>query len=400
MFVNRDFFRTIQSASRLEAALVWGPRQMGKTTLLDRLPLKSKLFLDDLAQRERAQKDPALTLDGLELPCLIDEAQYAPNLFQEIKLRIDAQRRQRLKNKGSEIRQTSYFLTGSNRILLDKNVKESLAGRCHLFALHGLSVKEIVAQFPQIMLKTILIRGGFPELYKETGISTTNYINDYILSFIEKDIAQSAGIEKLSEFISLLQLLAARTGHFINFSELANDANIDQKTVMSWINSLERNLIVKLVPTFYSNLSKRITKMHKLYFYDVGLCARLQSHSDENTLWNSNQVGSLFESLVFAEIEKTKDNFLKDWKIFTWRTKEKKEIDMILQDGNTFIFIEAKLGIQSARPFTLDPEANKVFKQPHKKLMVTAGGEITILGRETTALPVQKIGEYLIQNTK
>ena len=107
--------------------MVWGPRQMGKTTLLDRLPLKSKLFRDDLAQRERAQKDPALTLDGLELPCLIDEAQYAPNLFQEIKLRIDAQRRQRLKNKGSEIRQTSYFLTGSNRILLDKNVKESLS---------------------------------------------------------------------------------------------------------------------------------------------------------------------------------------------------------------------------------------------------------------------------------
>lgn len=397
MYVIRDLLSTIESTSRLEAALLWGPRQIGKTTLLEQLPLKSKVFLDDLGQRERTQKDPALTLDSLELPCLIDEVQYAPNLFQEIKLRIDLLRRQNLK-KNSTIRKTLYFLTGSNRILLDENVKESLAGRCHLYALSGLSVKEILAHFPKMMLKKIMFRGGFPELYKGTEIPIHNYLNDYIISFIEKDIAQSAGIEKLREFTSLLRLLAARTGQFLNFSELANDSNIDQKTVMSWISSLERNLIVKLVPTFYSNLSKRITKMHKLYFYDVGLCARLQSHSDENTLWNSSQVGSLFETIVYSEIEKTKDNFLKDWQIFTWRTKEQKEIDLIIQHGNSFTFIEVKLSIQSAKSFSLDSEARKVFPAPHRKIVVTAGGELITFDKETIAIPIQKLGAFLLEN--
>lgn len=117
--------------------------------------------------------------------------------------------------------------------------------------------------------------------------------------------------------------------------------------------------------------------MSKLYFYDTGLCARLQSHSDENTLWNSAQICALFESLVFAEIIKTKDNFLMDWNLFVWRTKDQNEIDFILQKKNKTIFIEAKLAIHGARPFVLDREIKKVFSPPFHNLIVTAGGETT-----------------------
>lgn len=397
MYVKRDLFEFLTTENQLEVILMWGPRQVGKTTLLSQLDLASTVFLDDLHFRQKAQQDPAFLLDNLELPCLIDEAQYAPNLFSEIKLRVDDARRKNLKN-GKKTK-TSYYLTGSNKILLDKKVKESLAGRCSLFTLHGFSIKEILSSFPEASIKSIAWRGGFPELYIRSEISTVKYLNDYILSFLEKDIAASAGIEKIGEFQNVLGLLAARTGQFLEVNEIAKIAGVDHKTISSWISILQRNHILELVPPFYSNLSKRITKMHKLYFYDTGLCARLQGHLDENVMWNSTQAGALFETLVFSEIIKTRDNFLKDWRLFTWRTKEKNEIDFILQKGTKFHFIEAKLGIQSAKPITLDSEAKKVFPFVVEKTVVTSGGQKRALDNETMAIPIQQLGQFLVENS-
>jgi predicted AAA+ superfamily ATPase len=394
MLVTRDFLGTLRNESRLEAVLLWGPRQVGKTTLLNQLNLSSELFLDDLSIRQKAQRDPALTLDDLTLPCLIDEAQYAPNLFPEIKLRIDQLRRKNLKTQKDT--STLYYLTGSNRLLLDKNVRESLAGRCHLYALHGFSVREVMANFPQTPVKTLLWKGGFPELYTRKNLTTQRYLNDYILSFIERDIAMSVGIQKMNEFQTVLGLLAARSGQFLNVNEIAGAAGVDQKTVQSWINGLQTCFILDLVPAFHSNLSKRITKMKKLYFYDVGLCARLQGHTDENLLWKSAQAGSLFETLVYSEIVKTKSNFLKDWRIFSWRTKDQNEVDFVLQNDKSFLFIEVKLGIHGAKPFELDVEAKKVFGLPHHKIVVTVGGERTPLDRETQRIPIHELGNYLL----
>ena len=399
MIIKRDFFDTLKTSSQLEAVLLWGPRQVGKTTLLTQLSLASTRFLDDLANRRKAQHDPAFFMDDLELPCLIDEVQYAPNLFPEIKLRIDLQRRERLKTDGP--RSVLYYLTGSNRIILDNYVKESLAGRCHLYTLHGFSVREILANFPETSVKTLLWKGGFPELHTHPNLSPARYLNDYVLSFLEKDIASSAGIEKMGEFQTVLGLLAARTGQFLQVSEVAAAAGVDHKTVRSWIEILRRNHILELVPPFHSNLSKRITKMHKLYFYDVGLCARLQGHNDENLLWNSPQSGALFETLVFSEIVKTRDNFLKDWRIFTWRTKEQSEVDFVLQDPGKglFHFLEAKLGIHGAQPFKLDAEARKVFSAPYRQTVVSAGGgQKSRLNHETMAVPIQELGNFLLDS--
>ncbi len=289
-------------------------------------------------------------------------------------------------------------MTGSNQTIIDESIKESLAGRSHLYYLHGLSVKEILQFQPDINLKKIIFQGGFPELYNRQGLSVQEYLNSYILSFIEKDIARESGVSKLPEFLIVLRLLAARTGQFINFSELALAAGVETKTVQSWTHLLQRNFILDLVEPYESNLTKRITKSKKLHFYDVGLCARLQGHVGEEALWNSPQIGSLFESLVFSEIIKTKTNFLKEWRLFTWRTKEKNEIDFILNFDQKFIFIEVKLGIQSAKSFSLDVEAEKVFQHPHQKIVVTAGGEITALDSETTQIPIQQLGTWLLEN--
>jgi len=317
--ITRDFKAVLESESTLEAVLLLGPRQVGKSTLLEQMRVGSHLLLDDLALRERAQRDPALLLDGATLPCLIDEAQYAPNLFSEIKLRIDKFRREK-RELGKVYASPLFYLTGSNRTMLDENVKESLAGRSNLFLFLGLSVKEVLGAMKEASLKSILFRGGFPELYTRPELKVYGFMNDYIMSFVEKDIAVSAGIEKMSAFHTVLRLLAARTGQFLNMTQVSGAAGVDQKTVQSWLSVLQRNLIVALVPSYSSNLSSRIIKMPKLFFYDTGLCARLQGHLDEDQTWHSSQMGALFETLVFSEIKKTILNFLKPWELYCWRT--------------------------------------------------------------------------------
>ena len=396
MYINRDFLNTLQSVNSLEVVLLWGPRQVGKTTLIDQISLKSKLFLDDLSIRLQANSDPAFLLDNIEKPCLIDEIQYAPELFPEIKLRVDLLRRANIHNNIKKT--TQYYLTGSNKTLLNENVKESLAGRCNIYTLHGLSFREIISSNIDISLKSILFKGSLPELYNQE-ISSIKYLNDYINLFVEKDLAHSAGINKTNQFQTVLKLLAARTGQFINVNEISNAAGVDNKTIQSWMSLLETNHIIKLLPPYYSNLSKRLVKLKKLYFYDTGICARLQGHNSEITLLNSPQAGSLFETLAFSEIIKTKDNFLKNWEIYCWRTKDKNEIDFIIKDGEKVILAEVKLGIYSAQPFELDPEAKKVFNLEFtQKIVISAGNSISKISNDTTQVPISSLGNYLLEN--
>ncbi|MCM2281418.1 MAG: ATP-binding protein [Bdellovibrionaceae bacterium] len=375
--------------------MLWGPRQVGKTTLLDQLELSSRLFLDDLALRTLAQQDPAALLETAKLPCLIDEAQYAPNLFPEIKLRIDRARRERLKKGGAT--RTVFYLTGSNRTLLDRQVQESLAGRSHLFHLYGLSINEVHRHDKSIHIKEILFNGGFPQLYLPGRPSIRSFLDEYILSFIEKDIVLAAGIEKRAEFQTVLKLIGARSGQFLNTSEISGHAGVDVKTVQSWLGLLERNGILALVPPYVTNLSKRITKMKKLYFIDTGLCARIQGHQSAEMLWGSPQAGALFESLVFSEILKTKTNFLKEWDLFTFRTKANFEIDFVLvPPTGKPLLIEAKMGIHGASPILLDAEAKKVFGDNVRRVVVTLGGEKMELGQNTLRLPVTELSAFLL----
>lgn len=396
MLVKRDFLATLKKNTALEVVLLWGPRQVGKTTILTQLKLKSQVFLDDLNLRTRAQHDPAFFLDDLKKPCLIDEVQYAPLLFSQIKLIVDQTRRKNL-NKKQKQSQALFFLTGSNKTLLDKNVKESLAGRCHLFHLHAFSVKEIIKHFPDLHLKEILFKGSFPEVYTRNNLKPQRFYDDYILSFIQKDVAFASGIQKIDQFQTILKLLAARSGQFLNLSELSRTAGVDQKTIAHWIAILKQNAIIELVEPFTKNLSKRVVKMKKLYFYDTGLCARLQGHTDAALLWNSVFVGPLFETLVFSEIIKTKDNFLKDWHLFTWRTKDQNEIDFILETSKGIVLIEVKLSLHKALPINLDREAQKEFKKIKTKIVVVAFGEVENLDSTTKKVPIFKLGEYLLK---
>ncbi|PWU16810.1 MAG: hypothetical protein C5B49_10010 [Bdellovibrio sp.] len=238
----------------------------------------------------------------------------------------------------------AYRLTGSNQTEIDRALRETLAGRISIFRIHGLSVHEIWSLDSKIDLKEILFRGGFPELWVRPELNAISFINDYYSTFIEKDIARTAGIEKLSAFSATLRLLAARVGELLNFESIGSDAGVTGKSVKDWVSLLEHNGIVYIFKPYHSNLNKRLIKMPKAYFMDTGIGVRLQAHQEKDTILSSPQAGHLFESLVVAEAIKTRDHFGKNWDLHFWRTKEKEEIDLVVESEKGMTLAQIKLG--------------------------------------------------------
>jgi predicted AAA+ superfamily ATPase len=398
MWINRDFLNAWESSKSLEAVLLRGPRQIGKTSILLKMEPtpQSKFFLDDPNDRDRASSDPEFVLSQLKLPTLIDEIQRAPELLLSIKKRIDQQRQSRIET-GVATTPAGFRMTGSNQTELDNVLKETLAGRISIFHLHGLSVHEIWAMDSKIDLKEILFRGGFPELWIRPELEPISFLNDYYSTFIEKDIARTAGIEKLSAFSKMLRLLAARTGELLNFESIGNDAGVTGKSIKDWISLLEQNGVVSILKPYHSNLNKRLIKMPKAYFMDAGLCVRLQSHQEKESILSTPQAGHLFENLVVSEAMKTRDHFRKGWNLHFWRTKEKEEIDLIVESAKSMTLIQIKLGSTRGGEIPLPAELSSTNKKI-RRAFVTAVGERTIQAGNIELIPLKDFCAYLLED--
>lgn len=395
MWIHREISDYITNNLAEPVQIVMGPRQCGKSSLLARLGSGyTEVSFDDFQLRALAQQDPALFLTNYQTPLILDEVQYVPNLFPTIKQQVDKARYARIRGV-EELPRILFRLTGSNQILMDRSVKESLAGRAGYYHLNTLSVSELLRALPDLSLLDILFRGGWPELYV-SKVDSVKYLNDYIRSYIEKDIVLSAGISKQSEFHTLLGLLAARTGEVINFSALANDSGVRSGTVKEWVSFLERSDLICLLKPFATNLNKRLTKSPKLHFLDTGLACRLQGWTTQEPMFRSSQAGHLFESLVFAEITKFIRNHSKTWQLFYWRTRDGEEIDFVLQkDSDTLLAFDAKLGIHSVAPSELPPSFKSAFPAVQTLSIVSIGGRRQKLSNSCQQIPISELARFL-----
>jgi uncharacterized protein len=393
MWIPRDLGAVLR-APALPARVLVGPRQCGKSALLSHLlPDATWLSLDELELRLRAQDDPALLFEAAggsrEAPIVLDEAAYAPNLFPEIKRRIDQARRRAAP-------EPSLWLTGSNRLLLDRSVHESLAGRASYFFLHTLSVAEIGSRGT---LSDWLFRGGWPELYVRRELDTARYLDDYVRTFVEKDVAATAGIERLHEFHRALQLLAARTATLVNASEIGRLAGVQGQTINAWIALLERNALVLLLRPFHSNLSKRILRTPKLYFLDAGLAAHLQGWRAPEPMLTSPQVGLLFETLVLGELVRARDHRGLPLSLYSFRTREGEEIDFLVEaqtpKGARFIAIEVKFALQRVGSVRMPDVLKKIVPDIGEPWVVTPGGGESVPSRGAIRVPIGTLAERL-----
>jgi hypothetical protein len=297
------------------------------------------VYLDDAAIRTRAIENPRLFLDGLPPKVVLDEAALAPELFPELKRRVDEDRRLRRSGGRATRAPVDVWITGSNQTLLARNVRESLAGRASYFDLNTLSIHEL----GELKLADHLLRGGWPELRVSPWLDTVGYLNALIATFIERDIVAAAGIERHAAFTKCLQLTAARTAQLMNYSEIAGQCGVELTTVQSWLGILEANGIVRRLPPFATNLNSRLIKAPKLFMEDVALAGRLQGWTERQPLLLSPMVGALLETLAVGEVSRCFINRGIPPRLSHLRSKEKVEIDLLVHlSDNRTLAIEVK----------------------------------------------------------
>lgn len=345
-----------------KAVLVTGARQVGKTTMLRHLAEENRTYvtLDDGQARAFANTDPKMFFETYRPPILIDEVQKAPALFDEIKLRCDSTEETGL-----------FWLTGSAHFRLMTNVRESLAGRIGILKMYGLSQSELnnvpLLDTQNFSLESWQARaqnapalnadqiwnhiwcGGLPMALETEDRRRTRYYNTYIETYLLRDVAQLGGITDEVRFHKFLTACAAVTGQQVNYSTLAQAAEISQPTAKEWMRMLEGLGVVHLLQPFSNNQLKRLTKTPKMYFCDTGLCAYLAGWPTQETLRLGAANGAYFETYVIMEFVKTLAYSDPRAHLSYYRDSHGKEIDLVLESGRELHPFEIKLGVMPDR---------------------------------------------------
>ena len=356
MYIERHAERTINRLSRMfGAVLVTGSRQVGKTTLLRHaVPDAQWVSLDDPLLLTSAREESSTFLKDHAAPLFIDEIQYAPQLFPQIKIILD---------KSGEKGQ--FYLSGSQQFQMMKNVSESLAGRVGLLMLPGITLRECYGisscapfipsteyleerrkSLPDISYDEVwkmIHRGWMPDLAANEDYDWQMFYGSYVRTYIERDVHDLAQVADEEKFIRFMTSAASRTGSLLNLSAMARDVGVSQPTAERWLSVLVSSNIVYLLRPYSNNMAKRMIKAPKLYFLDTGLAAYLTRWNSPDALKNGAMAGEFFETWVISEvIASYYNNGILEPPIWFYRDKDMKEIDLLIEDNGALYPIEIK----------------------------------------------------------
>ena len=396
-FIERDLKnKIIELNKEYSAILITGARQVGKSTLFINIMEENQIdreivTLDDLEARALAKKDPAMFLQIHEPPVMIDEVQYAPELFSYIKIAID---------RGTA--PGSFWLTGSQSFKLMELAQESIAGRVAILSLSPLSQHEAYGNGEDspfnVRLDDIKGRrkthapaamdeiykriwnGGMPGLISGKFTDRDVYYSSYIQTYIERDVSELIrGVDKFL-FHDFIRSAASRVGEVMNLHAIANDIGINDDTAKRWLQVLEKSDVITLLRPYSNNALHRTIKAPKLYFFDTGLVAYLTKYSSPEILANGALAGHILENYIVTEIIKSYKNAAKDCLFWYYRDKDNKEIDMILESDGELHPIEIK---RSVNPGT---EIAGAFKVLDKATVPRGTGAIICMREELSAI--------------
>jgi len=410
MFYTRTLEKPLRSISDTFPVLILtGPRQVGKTTLLQHMAEEGRKYvaLDNPTDRALAKSEPELFLQRYSPPVIIDEVQYAPALFDYIKIYAD-----RHKNNGD------FWLTGSQTFHLMKNVTESLAGRAGIVRMLGLSNSEInetgfgpFEADPQSLIArletakrmslpevfTRIYRGAFPRLYENPEVDRKQFYEAYLETYISRDVKDLAQVANELAFLQFMNVVAARTATNVNYETLANETGISAPTAKQWLSVLVSSGLVALIPPYANNALKRTIKAPRMYFMDTGLCAYLTRMNSPEFLEGSAMDGAFFETWVVSEIYKSYINHGLRPPLYFYRDQNKKEIDLIIHQNDIVNPIEIKKGaaprdaiknFSVLKPIELEPEEEDRFSgAAHLKTKIGAGVVVCLA---SNVLPIDK----------
>ncbi|MCD8241375.1 MAG: ATP-binding protein [Lachnospiraceae bacterium] len=418
MYKTRTIENLIQKTEKgFKSVLLTGPRQVGKSTVLQHLYQDRKyVTFDDPLLLAETKAEPGLFFRNNRPPIVLDEVQYIAELFPYIKIECD-----RSDEKGR------FLLTGSQQYHLMRNVSESLAGRIAILELAGLSMRELTdclfdapfipsESYIEEREKTytriddiweIIHRGGYPALLDE-NVDWQTFYSSYIQTYLDRDINELGNVKDRLKFTQFLTAAAARTGQMLNYSSIAEQVEVSVGTVKEWISLLEASGIVYILQPFSNSALKRAIRTPKLYFRDTGLVCFLTRYQSAETARNGALAGALFETFVVSEILKSFSNAGLDYRMYVswYRGKDKRrftengqrqeresEIDLLIEQNGVIYPVEIKM---SANPKLSMTNAFDVLDRiPEKKrgtgVIVCLYDAVLWLKENVVALPVEFI---------
>jgi predicted AAA+ superfamily ATPase len=323
--------KLLQLTGKFPVVSLTGPRQSGKTTLLqESFPKYLYTSLEDPDTRILAESDPRRFLSSAS-NMIIDEIQRVPDLFSYLQSITD------------QTGQTGqYIISGSQSFLLNERISQSLADRIAILHLMPFSYAELSAHgLKAKSVETIIYNGFYPRLY-DKEIDPQDFYPNYIQTYIERDVRLLQNVLNLNLFIRFMKLCAGRTGQLLNLSSLANDTGVSVNTAKSWISVLETSFIIFLLQPHHRNFNKRLVKMPKLYFHDTGLASSLLGIVSAEQIDTHFQYGALFENFVISELLKRRFHSGKRSNLYFWRDHKGAEIDVIIEQAVSLIPVEIK----------------------------------------------------------
>ncbi len=361
MYIERNITEYLKNVvNNSPVTIVTGSRQVGKSTLLRRVFNDyTYVSFDDIEILELARTDVKAFFKKYNSPLIIDEFQYEPNILHEIKIKVDNLKYDKL-TRNIKNENLHFILTGSQRFETMRNVKESLAGRVSIINLYGLSSRELEGKTTKAFIpseidlnyKNIsnqnlfekIFVGSYPELQHLNGRTKDEFFDNYINTYIERDIKSIIDVTDKIKFVGFMRNVAARTAQELNLVDICNGLGISSVTGHKWLSLLVDTNIVFLLEPYFNNSIKRIIKRPKLHFFDTGLCTYLAGYHTIETLERSAFSGAIFETYVITEIIKSYVNAglsIND-KFYYIRNSNNVEIDFIILDKNTIYPIEIK----------------------------------------------------------
>jgi predicted AAA+ superfamily ATPase len=328
-------------ANYYPVVVVSGPRQSGKTTLCQAtFPDKTYVSLESLDTRDFARSDPRGFLAEYHDGAIIDEIQQVPELVNYLQADVDA-----------EPEPGRFILTGSQHFSLSQAITQSLAGRCSVLALLPPDLEEL-GMFPNAPddLYSMLWQGAYPRIY-DRNIPPHQWLADYIVTYIERDVRQVINVGDLLAFSGFLKLCAGRTAQEINLSSLGSDAGISHNTARAWLSILETSYIIYRLPAWHTNIRKQVVKASKIHFFDSGLVCNLLGIREPAQLRHHPQRGAIFESWAVSELYKDQVHRGEQPSMFHYRESRGPEIDLLIDRGKCLHAIEVKSAATASADF-------------------------------------------------
>ena len=358
-YIKRDLEDKITALSKeYSCLLITGPRQVGKTTVLRHLaaPNRGYVTLDDLEERRMARNDPALFLQIHDLPVLIDEVQYAPELFSYIKIAID-----------NGAAPGSFWLTGSQAFRMMELAQESLAGRVAVLHMPSLSQHEIYGSGPNRPFTVDLTalkerkntgipvnmdgiyeriwKGSLPGYISGKFTDRSVFYSSYLQTYIDRDVSELVSLTDKLQFQDFIRAAACRAGQMLNIHDIAQDVGTSDDTARRWLQVLEKSDIIFYLRPYSNNLLKRTVKTPKMYFFDTGLVVYLTRYTSPEILQNGAMNGAILENYVVSEIMKTYHNAAQDCLLWYYRDKSSNEIDLVMESDGRLNPLEIKRSV-------------------------------------------------------